>query len=396
VASIPRLRAYQGPAILSYGFRPFFLAGAIYSGLAMLIWLPIFFGDLAIPTAFSPIDWHVHEMVYGYLPAILTGFLLTAIPNWTGRLPLQGGALVVLVLAWLAGRVAIMVSALIGPVIAGGIDSLFLALFAAATAREVIAGRNWRNLPPVGILSAFVAGNVIFHVEAYANGSAEFGKRIGIAAAVGLVTLIGGRVIPSFTQNWLARENPGRLPVPFARFDVGVMILSGLALVVWVAAPEWPAGAALLLIAGLANAVRLGRWAGDRTFRNPSLLILHLAYAFVPLGFLFLGGAVVLPQSIPVSGGIHAWTVGAIGVMTLAMMTRVSLGHTGRPLSAHAMTLVIYAAVLIAALARVCAAFEPGWSAVLLPIAAAAWVVAFGLFGICYGPMLCRGRVTAR
>ena len=395
MAPIPRLRDYRGPAILSYGFRPFFLAGAIYAGLAILIWLPLFFGDLQVPTAFSPVDWHVHEMLYGYLPAVITGFLLTAIPNWTGRLPLQGGPLAVLVAVWLAGRLAIMVSALIGPALAAGIDVLFLAMVATAAAREVVAGRNWRNLPPVGILVVFIAGNVIFHTEAAAGGPAELGKRIGVAAAIALVSLIGGRVIPSFTRNWLARENPGRFPVPFGRFDVAALIISVAALILWIALPDALATAALMVVAGVAQAIRLVRWAGDRALRDRLTLILHVAYAFVPLGFLLLAGAIVFAADVPRSAGIHAWTAGAIGVMTLAMMTRVSLGHTGRTLRAGPLTQVIYASIVLAALVRICAAFEPERAALLLPVAGVAWALAFLLFAIGYGPLLARKRVKA-
>jgi uncharacterized protein involved in response to NO len=202
---IPRLKTFSGPALLSYGFRPFFLAGTIYAGVGVLIWLPLFVGELTLPTAFSPLDWHIHEMLYGYLPAIITGFLLTAIPNWTGHLPLQGGPLVVLVTAWIVGRIAVCISAIIGPLAAGVLDVLFLLLVAAATAREVIAGRNWRNLPPIFIILIFLIGNVAFHIEDYETGHAEFGSRLGIAAAVALISLIGGRVVPSFTRNWLAR-----------------------------------------------------------------------------------------------------------------------------------------------------------------------------------------------
>src|SRR5664279_2280846 len=143
---VPRLRDYRGPALLSYGFRPFFLFGAIYAGLAMLAWLPIFSGELALSTSFGPIDWHVHEMLYGFLPAVVTGFLLTAIPNWTGRLPIQGTPLLVLVALWLAGRVAVTVSAEIGWLAAAAVDVGFLALVIAAIAREIMAGKNWRNL----------------------------------------------------------------------------------------------------------------------------------------------------------------------------------------------------------------------------------------------------------
>lgn len=146
---VQRLRNYQGPAILSYGFRPFFLLGAVYAGLAILVWLPVFLGELTLRTAFIPRDWHVHEMLYGYLPAVITGFLFTAIPSWTGRLPVQGKPLLVLVIVWLLGRFAVTCSAGIGWFGTMLVDASFLALIAAATGREVFAGRNWRNLKVV-------------------------------------------------------------------------------------------------------------------------------------------------------------------------------------------------------------------------------------------------------
>lgn len=390
-----RLRNYSGPAILSYGFRPFFLGGALYAGLGILIWLPLYFGDLSIPTTFSPVDWHIHEMLYGYLPAIITGFLLTAIPNWTGRLPLQGSPLAVLLAVWIAGRIAISVSAVTGPLAAGVIDILFLALLAAATAREVIIGRNWRNLPPVLIVLMFLAGNVIFHVEDYHDGTAQFGSRLGIAAAVALISLIGGRVIPSFTRNWLVRENPGRLPVPYGRFDFLVLVVSLLALALWVSVPGWPGTAVFMLAAGTAQAARLARWAGDRTLRDRLVLILHIGYAFVPLGFLFIAAAILFPLAVPLSGGVHAWTAGAIGIMTLAIMTRASLGHTGQELTARPSTQAIYAAIVIAALLRIAAAFAPN-AVLLLQAAGAAWIAAFWVFAVSYGPLLLRPRFSMR
>ncbi|HZS64070.1 MAG TPA: NnrS family protein [Xanthobacteraceae bacterium] len=392
---IPRLKVYSGPAVLSYGFRPFFLAGTVYAGLGLLIWLPLFFGAITIPTAFSPLDWHVHEMLYGYLTAVVTGFLLTAIPNWTGRLPLRGAALAVLVAVWIAGRIAVYVSADIGRPAAGVIDVSFLVLVAIAAAREVIAGRNWRNLPPIFILLVFFAGNVIFHIEDYQTGTAELGMRLGIAAAVALISLVGGRVVPSFTRNWLARENPGRLPVPFGRFDIAVTAVSLLALALWVGRPTGTVTAVLMLAAGAAQAARLGRWAGDRTLRNKLVLILHIGYVFVPLGFLMLGSAILLPDRMPTDAGIHAWTAGAIGTMTLAIMTRASLGHTGQPLAAGPLTQVVYSAVVLAALLRIAATFAGNTTIVLLQAAGAAWIVAFWLFAVGYGPLLLRRRKTA-
>ena len=383
---VPRLRDSRGPALLSYGFRPFFLFGAIYAGFAILAWLPMFNGELALSTAFGPIDWHVHEMLYGYLPAVVTGFLLTAIPNWTGRLPLQGMPLFVLVAVWLAGRVAVTFSAEFGWLSAAIVDVSFLILVIAATAREIVAGENWRNLRVVVMVTLLLAGNIAFHLEAHFNGSAEYGARIGIAAIVLLLAVIGGRIIPSFTRNWLARENPGRLPVPFARFDVAVIGLSAATLALWTAQPVGRITAAALAATGALHIVRLARWAGDRTWRDRLVLILHVGYAFVPLGFLLAGAAAV--DIVVTSAGVHAWTVGAAGTMTLAVMTRASLGHTGNALRASPMTQTIYAAVVLAALARICASLEPGWSDALLHVTAFAWCIAFFGFALSFGPML--------
>src|SRR6185437_4723978 len=173
MSGIARLRDYRGPIFLSNGFRPFFLFGAIYAGLAVLAWLPMFDGELKLWTDFSPVDWHVHEMLYGYLPAVVTGFLLTAIPNWTGRLPLQGLPLLVLVSVWVAGRVAVTLSAETGWLLAAIIDVSFLALVVAATSREIIVGKNWRNLRVVGLVTFLLAGNIAFHIEAHAHGTAD-------------------------------------------------------------------------------------------------------------------------------------------------------------------------------------------------------------------------------
>lgn len=384
--AVPRLKAYAGPVLLSYGFRPFFLLGAIYGGLAVLAWLPIFQGELQLRTAFGAIDWHVHEMLYGYLPAVVTGFMLTAIPNWTGRLPIQGRPLLVLVALWLAGRIAVTVSAEFGWLTAAVVDVAFLALLVAAIAREIIAGKNWRNLRVVALIALLLVGNIAFHIETHFQGSAEYGTRIGIAAIVLLITVIGGRIVPSFTRNWLARENPGRLPAAIGRFDIVVIAVSAVALGLWVLLPEGRVCAAALGIAGLLQIGRLARWAGDRTWRNRLVLVLHLGYAFVPLGFLLLSAAAL--DIVAPGAAVHAWTVGAAGTMTLAVMTRATLGHTGNALVASATTQAIYAAVVTAALARISASLFPAWSEALLHLTVLAWCVAFFGFAASFGPLL--------
>jgi uncharacterized protein involved in response to NO len=386
--ALARRRNYAGPAIFSYGFRPFFFAGALWAALAVVLWLPQYFAELTLPIATGPLDWHVHEMLYGYVAAVMAGFLLTAVPNWTGRLPICGVPLASLVALWLAGRIAMLVSGKIGYAAAAATDAAFLITMATVALREIVAGRNWRNLLVLAILLILISGNIVWHVEVLRAGAADYGLRIAIAAVTGLIMTIGGRIVPSFTHNWLARCNPGRLPVPFSRYDVVSLAFAALALMLWVALPAHAVSGAMLVAAGTLHAIRLGRWAGDRTFADRLVLVLHVAYAFVPLGFLLLGAAILWPTTVPTSAGLHAWTAGAIGQMTLAVMTRAALGHTGQPLKASAATQAIYGFALIAALARIIAAFIGSFE--LLHLAALAWLTAFGGYAICYAPLLLR------
>ena len=383
-AALRRRREYAGPALFSYGFRPFFLGAAAWALLGILLWVPQFSGTFTLPTHLGPLDWHIHEMLYGYVAASIAGFLLTAIPNWTGRLPISGPPLAALALLWLAGRLAMLFSEQIGGPLAAVIDTSFLIVLGGAAAREIIAGQNWRNLRVLGALGVLIAGNIVFHIEVLLYGAADYGVRIAIAAVIMLIMLVGGRIVPSFTNNWLTRNNPGRLPVSFSRFDALCIIAGAIALVAWIAAPSHPLTGVLLVVAGALHSVRLARWAGDRTLADRLVLVLHVAYAFVPLGFLLLGASTWF--NIPASAGIHAWSAGAVGLMTLAVMTRASLGHTGQPLVATPMTQVIYALALVAAVARIAAAFDG--SPALLHIAATAWSAAFLGFLLVYGPLL--------
>lgn len=393
MAPIPRLRAYEGPALLSYGFRPFFLLAALQAGLTVLVWLPFVTGHLTVPTAFGPVDWHIHEMLFGYQAAAIGGFLLTAIPNWTGRLPVQGRPLLVLVLAWLAGRVAVSASALIGWRLAMAGDALFLLLLAGAAAREIVAGRNWRNLKVVVLVVLLLAANLAFHIEAGLTGSADFARRFAIAVILMLVALIAGRIVPSFTRNWLAQRGKGRMPVPFGTYDKVVLAGSAIALLSWVAVPDMVAtGVALLLAAGL-HLFRLARWAGERSWRNPLLVILHIAYLFVPAGFALT--ALASLGFVAPGAGIHAWTAGAFGTMTLAVMSRASLGHTGRPLVATSATQACYVLVVIGSIARICSALGHG-PAMLLHVAGLSWSLAFLVFALAYWQALTGGRIAPK
>ncbi|MER9722657.1 MULTISPECIES: NnrS family protein [unclassified Mesorhizobium] len=387
---IQRLRAYAGPALLSYGFRPFFLLGSLYAALSVLLWLPIYAGELDAHSAFVPVDWHIHEMLFGYLPAIVTGFLLTAIPNWTGRLPVQGLPLLALVVLWLAGRAAVFFSADIGWQAAALIDGSFLLAVSAAAAREIVAGRNWRNLKVLLPLVVLACANGAFHIEAHLEGTSDISRRLGMAAAIMLISLIGGRIIPNFTRNWLARENPGRLPAPFDRFDIASVAISAIALGAWTFAPGNSASGMLMAVAAICQAWRLSRWAGERTLRDPLVLILHLAYAFVPVGLALVSASIFYPAIVPAAAGLHALGTGAVGAMTLAVMTRATLGHTGRSLKAGKGASFIFVSVLLAGSLRILAAFVPFDMAI--DMAGTAWVAAFGGFSLIYGAALMRPK----
>jgi uncharacterized protein involved in response to NO len=379
---------YAGPALFSYGFRPFFLAGALWSAASIVLWIPQFIGELSIRTAYTPLDWHIHEMLYGYVAAVIAGFLLTAIPNWTGRLPICGGPLAALVGLWLAGRLAVLLSAQCGLLAAAVIDVAFLATLAGAAAREIVAGRNWRNLRVLAVLGVLIAGNIVFHAEVYLFGAADYGVRIGVGSVILLISIVGGRVVPSFTRNWLVRRKQERLPAPFSRFDAAAVVVTAISLAVWIARPDHAATGICLIGAAAIQAARLARWAGDLTTSERLVFVLHVGYAFVPIGFGLLGLAIFHPSIVPASAGIHAWTAGAIGMMTLAIMTRASLGHTGQALMAGAGTQAIYLFAFLAATMRIVAALDG--SVLLVALASAAWVATFGGFALLYGPFLAR------
>ncbi len=343
-------RAWNGPAILTFGFRPFFFGAAVWAALAMALWVPMLSGHQVLPTAFGPVSWHAHEFLFGYLGAVVAGFLLTAVPNWTGRLPIVGWRLGWLAALWLAGRVAVAVSGGLPAGLVAAVDLAFPVILALAIGREIVAGRNWRNLVVLGMLGAFLVGNALFHCEAVRGEYAAqgYGLRLGLGAGIMMIAVIGGRVVPSFTRNWLVKRRSETLPVPpMQRFDKATLVALLVALVLWVAQPLSVATGVALALAGGLNAMRLARWEGHRTLAEPLVTVLHAGYAFVPLGALALSAEILAPGSFGMAGAQHLWMAGAIGLMTLAVMTRATLGHTGQALTAGAGTVAIYMALVL-------------------------------------------------
>lgn len=384
-------RTGEVTALWSVGFRPFFLGGALFAGIEVPYWMLVFFGHGDAPPPLSPVAWHAHEMLYGYLAAIVAGFLLTAMPNWTGRPPLRGAPLAALFALWLAGRIAVAAGSHLDLPLIAAIDGAFLFALAATLAVPVIKARSWRNSPPVAIVTLLAFANVLFYVKQADQPGMNAGIVIGIAVAILLIALIGGRVIPAFTRNWLVGHNPGRMPHAYGGFDRVTLAISVIALAAWCVAPLGLPTALALALAAVGQCVRLMRWAGDRTAREPLLAILHIGYAFVPLGFALMAAASLSP-SVGESAAIHAWTAGAIGIMTIAMMSRVTLGHTGHPLVADGVTRVIYVAIVAAAVLRVLAGLVPQEAIRLLPAAAVCWMAAMLVFVVRYGPLLVRPR----
>ncbi len=401
MAPIPRYRAQSGESVpgdfLSAGFRPFFLLAALFAALVLPMALAYFAAAATPPSRFDPPLWHAHEMAFGFGGAVVAGFLLTAIPNWTGRLPLQGAPLAGLALLWLAGRVAVFFSASLPAGAAAAIDLAFPAVFLLVVAREIVTGGNWRNLPMLGALALLLGGNLLMHLDAMDRAATgTLGARLGVATLSMLVALIGGRITPSFTRNWLVKTLPGVAePAAFGAPDRIALATTLAALAAFVAFPEATPTALVEIAAGLALFWRLMRWRGAKTAAEPLLLVLHLGYGWLALGLLLMGANGLFAVAAP-TAPLHALTVGAIGTMTLAVMTRATRGHTGRPLAADRGTVAIYVAITLAALLRVGAPLAGGAYLPALWIAGALWSAAYGLFALLYFKMLVGPRAAAR
>jgi len=386
-----QMRAWTGPAILTYGFRPFFLGAAVWAALAMALWVPMLSGQLMLPTVFDPVSWHAHEFLYGYLGAVIAGFLMTAVPNWTGRLPIVGWRLGLLACLWVAGRVAVAISGTVPAGVVAVVDLAFPMTLALVIGREIVAGRNWRNLIVLGMLSVFIVGNALFHWDAARGAYAAqgHGLRLGLGAGIMMIAVIGGRVVPSFTRNWLVKRHSAVLPSPpMQGFDKAALLALLVALMLWVVLPVSIATGVALALAGGLHLVRLARWKGHRTLAEPLVTVLHAGYAFVPLGALALSVELLAPGSVGMAGAQHLWMAGAIGLMTLAVMTRATLGHTGQALTAGMGTVAIYAALVLAVGARVAAGLWPDMAGTLNMVAGLGWMAAFGGFAGLYGPLL--------
>ena len=381
------------------GFRPFFLGGALFAALAIPVWAAMFSGLLPVDHLYSPMDWHAHEMVFGFFGSILGGFLLTAIPSWTNRPALSGERLRLLFLVWLSGRVMMAVYVVgnpdLMPVAVGVamVDLLYPVLLTVFAAQQVVHAKAIHNLPVVFMVGLFGVADLLFHLAPYVGAQRMIGPHLGLAVAGVLVALIGGRVIPNFTRNWLSMKSQVAAPVQRAKFDMGVVAVTAVALVSWIFAPQSAVVGVLLALASLGALIRLAGWRGLHTFAEPLVLILHIGYVWLVAALAALAVSALVPNLLPGVTALHVLTTGAMGVMVVAIMTRATRGHTGRPLHADGITKLIYVLVNVGAVLRVAAPFLPMDYALAVGVGGVLWAAAFLVFAVTYGPWLVKPRL---
>ncbi|MBV0932747.1 NnrS family protein [Marinobacterium weihaiense] len=372
--------------IFSNGFRPLFVLATTQALLMLATWLLFWSGWLAPPaTLVSTVVWHGHEMLFGFVGAAIGGFLLAAVANWTGRKPVAGAPLMLLAASWLLARAV----AFLGGDWPDGVNALgavsYWLLLAFLFGRELIKAGNRRNLKVLVILAGFALLILAYHLHWL---PALEVLHLTLVLVLMLLTLIGGRITPAFTRNWLNRQEvrSTRMPAPFGLVDVAAAALTPVAGIIWV---FWPAAmltAVLLLLAGVAQLLRLWRWHGWQTRSEPLLLVLHIGYAWLGIGLLLLAGSSAGLWAM--SAGLHALTVGAMGGMIMAVASRAALGHTGRELTAGPILTLAFVTLHLAALVRVLAALFPQGMMALIMVSGLLWLLAFALFAWRYLPIL--------
>ena len=375
-----------GPTVLSHGFRTFFLAATLFGLAVVPLWFEVWQGEIDLGGPFQPLDWHVHEMIFGYAGAVIAGFLFTAVPNWTGRMPIRGWPLLVLAALWLAGRLAVAGMPPLPRLAVMTVDAAFLGAIVLMILVEIVAGKNWRNLKVLVPVLLLLGANLTFHAEVMSAGTGDVGRRLGIAGVLFLIMLIGGRIVPSFTRNWLVRRGSPSLPAPFSGFDAVSLASAALALGTWTVAPDLAAAGTFLALAGLLHLLRLARWRGGACWRSPLLAMLHVAYLFLPLGLLATAAGTF--GLVPTAAGVHLLGIGAIGGMTVAVMIRASKGHTGQQLEAGAALTVAFVFIVVSAPVRAFMSGHPVFGIDGIALAALLWTLGFAIIALRLAPWL--------
>jgi uncharacterized protein involved in response to NO len=378
--------------IFALGFRPFFLLAGWLAILLMAFWVPMFVGGVPFDTYYGEIGWHSHETIFGYTIAVIAGFLLTAVRNWTNTptpsgLPLAGmGAL------WLVARILPILVAIFPRWLIAAADLAFLPTFAIAIAVPLLRNNEKQNLIFLPLLAVLWSANLLVHADVLglAPNLARKGVFLGLDVIILVIVIMGGRVIPFFTERALS--------VVLKRWRI-VEWLSPLSVVLFLLTelfvPDSVTSASLAALAACANGARLAGWYTPRYWRVPLLWVLHLGYGWIVVGFYLKAGTAL--GLVPPQFTMHAFTVGGIGVLTLGMMARVSLGHTGRPLKVGAAMTTAFVLINLAAVGRgLLPPFFPQFFSQLIVASGAFWIAAFTIFIIVYTPILIQPRVDGR
>ena len=378
--------------ILQNSFRSFFIVAGIWATLAVPFWILNYFGLLIVADNFDILLWHQHEMLYGFIAAAITGFILTAIPNWTGRLPIKNKPLGFLVFLWIIGRIGFLTIPIIGAKVVALLDLPFLIILVLVILREIVSGKNWRNLPVIILISLFTLGNILVHLQLLdVIESAELGIRLSIFVLSILLALIGGRIVPSFTRNWLSQNQVNRFPSGAGIFDKVCLVSLVVFVIAQIITPYHQLTSLLALLAGLLHGIRLIRWKVWLTLSEPLIWILHVGYMWLSVALVLIGLA-GLTDFVPYTSSYHALTIGAFSTMILGVMTRVSLGHTGRTLKATFGTTTIYVFITIASVLRVSESFLNDSRNLILSFSGIFWTLSFALFVFIYFPILTQPR----
>ncbi|WP_339615449.1 NnrS family protein [uncultured Gilvimarinus sp.] len=383
--------------LLAYPFRLFFLLTALYAVAMLIGWLGFLLGGWPLPIGFSPFKWHSHEMLYGFVGAAIAGFLLTAITNWTGCQPLRGKGLALLAAVWLAGRVAFWNLHLLPPTLVALLDLAFWALMLAYVMRVLIVSRNLRNVPIAGVLLLLSAGNGLMHWGFITGntGLLRLGQSWGLDLVMLLMAIIGGRIIPAFSRNWLVKHGTGGQTIQqHPRLDQAGLLVILLLIIASTAGLNSAIISAVAFTAAALHTARLYLWRGWRCTREPLLWALHVGYLWLVLS-LWLRAATPWLE-LPASLWQHTLTVGGMGTLILAVMTRVSLGHTGRPMTLPRGGVWIYVSISGATFLRLLVAAGILPFSLGLTATASLWVIAFGLFVLLYTPILTAPRLDGR
>jgi len=382
----------------SYGFRPFFLLAGLYAVIGMTAWIAWIGlqGEAAtatpLATDFPPFLWHAHEMLFGYTAAALAGFLLTASPSWSGKPPVAGTALAVLTGIWLLGRAAIWFSALLPVGMVAIVDLAFIPVLWVFVLRTLYGGSP-RHYVFLGVLAALFAAGVMVHLErlGITDDTARAGHMLALDVYVLLITVIGGRVVPAFTRSAIRKANPDAPDDPLAGWAWLDRLSIASVLAVLVAGQIEPSGMAtgwLALSAAVLNGLRLAGWKGWHVRGQPIAWVLHLGYGWLAVG-LAVRGLALIGDVLSETTALHVLTIGAVGTMTLAIMTRAGLGHTGRQLHAGPAITFSYLLISAAAVLRVVGPLVmPENPHVAIVLAGAGWCLAFAIFAVVFWPIL--------